>query len=50
LIAGLAVEGVLRPSIEVIPLEDIASAHAKIESAHTRGKLVLTISTGSITT
>jgi NADPH:quinone reductase-like Zn-dependent oxidoreductase len=43
LIARLAVEGAVRPSIEVLPFARAAEAHARIESAHTRGKLVLKI-------
>jgi enoyl reductase len=41
LIARLAVEGAIRPSVEVLPFARAAEAHARIESAHTRGKLVL---------
>jgi NADPH:quinone reductase-like Zn-dependent oxidoreductase len=43
LIARLAREGAIRPSIEVLPFAEVAAAHAKVQSAHTRGKLVLKI-------
>lgn len=43
LIARLAVGGLIRPSIQVVPFGEAAAAHAKVESAHTRGKLVLRI-------
>ena len=46
LIARLALEGAVRPAIEVLPFEEVAAAHARVESAHTRGKLVLKIQAG----
>jgi NADPH:quinone reductase-like Zn-dependent oxidoreductase len=43
LIARLALEGAIRPTIEVLPFDQVAAAHARMQSAHTRGKLVLKI-------
>jgi NADPH:quinone reductase-like Zn-dependent oxidoreductase len=43
LIGRLVVEGAIRPAVEVMPFADVAAAHAKVQSGHTRGKLVLTI-------
>jgi NADPH:quinone reductase-like Zn-dependent oxidoreductase len=42
-VARLALEGAIRPAIEVLPFEKAAEAHARMESAHTRGKLVLQV-------
>jgi NADPH:quinone reductase-like Zn-dependent oxidoreductase len=47
LIARLALQGAIRPSIEVLPFAEVAAAHARMQSAHTRGKLVLKIYNGT---
>ena len=43
-VAELAVAGTLRPHVgETFPLREAAHAHARLESGHVRGKLVLTV-------
>lgn len=44
LLGRLAVEKVIEPHVEVLPLEKAAEAHARVESSHTRGKIVLRVS------
>jgi NADPH:quinone reductase-like Zn-dependent oxidoreductase len=44
-LAELAAEGALRPHVsETFPLAEAARAHETIETGHTLGKLVLTVS------
>jgi NADPH:quinone reductase-like Zn-dependent oxidoreductase len=43
LLAELAVARVIRPEIEVLPFAEIAEAHARVQSTHTRGKIVLRV-------
>lgn len=43
LIGRLALEGAIRPHVEVLQFEEASAAHARVESAHVRGKLVLKI-------
>jgi NADPH:quinone reductase-like Zn-dependent oxidoreductase len=43
-LAGLAENGALRPVIDrVYPLDEVAAAHAHIETGHARGKVVLAV-------
>ncbi|HVS32165.1 MAG TPA: NAD(P)-dependent alcohol dehydrogenase [Thermoanaerobaculia bacterium] len=43
LLARLAVERVIDPHVEVLPLEKAAEAHARMQTTHTRGKIVLRV-------
>jgi NADPH2:quinone reductase len=43
-LAGLIEQGVVRPRLaDILPLEDAAEAHRRIETGHTAGKLVLMV-------
>ena len=43
LIARLALEKVIDPHVEVLPLEKASEAHAQMQTRHTRGKIVLRV-------
>ncbi len=43
-LAALAEAGALKPVIDTVyPLDEVAAAHARVETGHARGKVVLAI-------